>query len=373
MIRKGKKRLGVAVVTLAAAALAATTIAVAEPAQITEKRAEAEAVLAQIQQIDADLGLAIEAYNSATLRLDGIEEDIALNQRHLAIAKRSYRAAQENLADRVVALYTAGEQDVLEVLLGSASLDDMLDRVDSIRRISALDVNIVKAVKDARTEIKARARKLTKIRAEQRRVVGKREEQRTAIEGKLAEREVLYSSIEDQIGELVAEEEARQRRLAEEARQRRQAERQAAAAEAAAVAENPAAFSEEVPVAGTGNAPPAQYGGVVDIALQFLGVPYVWGGASPSGFDCSGLVVYAYGQLGVSLPHYTGSLWQIGIAVSREELQAGDLVFFNGLGHMGIYMGGGQFVHAPHTGDVVKISSLYEGWYASTYVGARRI
>jgi cell wall-associated NlpC family hydrolase len=363
----------VAVLTLAAAALAATTIAVAEPAEITEKRAEAEAVLDQIQQIDAELGLAVEAYNSATLRLEEIEGDIALNQNHLTIAKRSYRAAQKHLAARVVALYTAGDQDVLEVLLGSASLDDMLDRVDSIRRISALDIRIVGAVEDAREEIKARAGKLRKIRGEQRRMVAKRDQQRAAIEAKLAERNALYASIEDQIVQLVAEEEERQRRLAEEARQRREAERQAAAAEAAAIAENPVAFSEEVPVAGTGNAPPAQYGGVVDVALQFLGVPYVWGGASPSGFDCSGLVVYAYGQLGVSLPHYTGSLWQVGIPVSREELQAGDLVFFNGLGHVGIYMGGGQFVHAPHTGDVVKISSLYEGWYAATYVGARRI
>ncbi|MCL4291349.1 MAG: C40 family peptidase [Thermoleophilia bacterium] len=130
--------------------------------------------------------------------------------------------------------------------------------------------------------------------------------------------------------------------------------------------------SVPVPESG-GSAPPARYGGVVDIALQYLGVPYVWGGASPSGFDCSGLVVYVYGQLGISLPHYTGSLWQLGSAVSRDQLQAGDLVFFNGLGHMGIYMGGGQFVHAPHTGDVVKISSLNDSWYASTYVGARRI
>jgi cell wall-associated NlpC family hydrolase len=83
--------------------------------------------------------------------------------------------------------------------------------------------------------------------------------------------------------------------------------------------------------------------------------------------------VYAYGQIGVSLPHYTGALWQSGSSVSSDQLAAGDLVFFNGLGHVGIYIGGGQFIHSPHTGDVVKISSLSEGWYASTYMGARRI
>jgi cell wall-associated NlpC family hydrolase len=77
--------------------------------------------------------------------------------------------------------------------------------------------------------------------------------------------------------------------------------------------------------------------------------------------------------MGVSLPHYSGAQYGYGIAVPRDQLQPGDLVFFDGLGHVGIYIGGGQFIHAPHTGDVVKISSLSESWYASTYVGARRI
>ena len=112
---------------------------------------------------------------------------------------------------------------------------------------------------------------------------------------------------------------------------------------------------------------------VIGIAMQYLGVPYVWGGMSPSGFDCSGLVAYAYAQIGVSLPHHAASQYGYGVPVSRDQLQPADLVFFNGLGHMGMYIGGGQFIHAPHTGDVVKISSLYESWYASTWVGARRI
>ena len=119
--------------------------------------------------------------------------------------------------------------------------------------------------------------------------------------------------------------------------------------------------------------PPSQYGGVVGIAMRYLGVQYVWGGASPSGFDCSGLVMYAYAQMGVSLPHSTYAMWNVGSPVARDQLEPGDLVFFDGLNHVGIYIGGNQFVHAPHTGDVVKISSLGESWYASTYVGARRV
>jgi cell wall-associated NlpC family hydrolase len=77
--------------------------------------------------------------------------------------------------------------------------------------------------------------------------------------------------------------------------------------------------------------------------------------------------------VGVSLPHNAAAQYGMGTPVDRSQLQPGDLVFFNGLGHAGIYIGGGQFVHAPHTGDVVKVSGMGDSWYASTYMGARRI
>ncbi len=114
--------------------------------------------------------------------------------------------------------------------------------------------------------------------------------------------------------------------------------------------------------------------GLVGIAMQYLGVPYVWGGASPAGgFDCSGLVKFVYAQVGISLPHYAAYQFNYGIPVLRDELEPGDLVFFNGLHHVGMYIGNDEFIQAPHTGDVVKISSLDEPWYATTYAGARRL
>ena len=106
--------------------------------------------------------------------------------------------------------------------------------------------------------------------------------------------------------------------------------------------------------------------------MRYLGTPYVWGGSSPSGFDCSGFVMFVYAQVGVSLPHSSYAQYGVGVAVSQSDLQPGDLVFFDGLGHVGIYIGGGQFIHAPHTGDVVKISSL-SGYYSSNFAGGRRI
>jgi hypothetical protein len=118
-------------------------------------------------------------------------------------------------------------------------------------------------------------------------------------------------------------------------------------------------------------------GQAVALAYRFLGVPYVWGGETPSGFDCSGLTMYVYGQLGIKLGHYTGFQYYQGRRVAREQLQPGDLVFFHASssgvpGHEGMYVGNGSFIHAPHTGDVVKISSLFETRYALSYVGAVR-
>jgi len=112
-----------------------------------------------------------------------------------------------------------------------------------------------------------------------------------------------------------------------------------------------------------------------DLALQHLGVPYVWGGATPEqGLDCSGLVQYVYGQLGIPLTHYAAFQFREGDPVPSSALRAGDLVFFNpkadGPGHVGIYIGDGLMVHAPRTGDVVRVADLASR--AGSYMGAVR-
>ena len=134
---------------------------------------------------------------------------------------------------------------------------------------------------------------------------------------------------------------------------------------------------------GGGLTPAAQDDAVVAVAMQYLGVPYKWGGASPkTGFDCSGLVAYVFAQLGVSLPHYAAAQWYSpdAVWVRPERLQPGDLVFFTGSdgtrkapGHVGIYVGDGYLIDAPHTGSFVRIDRLDGRWFANKYVGAKRI
>jgi cell wall-associated NlpC family hydrolase len=123
-----------------------------------------------------------------------------------------------------------------------------------------------------------------------------------------------------------------------------------------------------------GHIPPPFGRRVVKYARHFLGVRYSWGGISPrTGFDCSGLVRYVYGHFGIRLPHSSfADLWQ-GRHVARRHLHPGDLVFFGGASHVGIYVGGDRFIDAPHSGTVVQISTMADGWYGATYDGARRL
>jgi peptidoglycan DL-endopeptidase CwlO len=107
--------------------------------------------------------------------------------------------------------------------------------------------------------------------------------------------------------------------------------------------------------------------------LAQIGVPYKWGGASPeTGFDCSGLVMWLWAQHGVVLPHFAASQYHMGPFVSVTDLRIGDLVFFHKLGHVGIYIGNGYVLHAPHTGATVEIEPFSTPWFQNTYVGATR-
>ena len=346
---------------------------------MSAKRAQAQDVLNQIREIDGQLGHAVEAYNLATLKLDAIRADLRTNARHLRIAKSSLAGAQRNLSDRLVAIYVGGGQaSAVEVLLGAESLDDLLNRLDAVERVSDQDARVLHEVTTFKAEVTSRGKRLETARRAQTRIVAERASQRSAIEGQLRERQRMLTSIKGEIAALEAAEARRQAQLEAQARARlaaaqRQPQAHPSAAPIPAAPTEEAASAAPALAAPVAAAPAARYGGVVGIAMQYLGVPYVWGGSSPSGFDCSGFSMYVFAKIGISLPHHAASQYGMGTAVSKDQLAAGDLVFFNGLGHMGIYIGGGSFIHAPHSGDVVKISSLSDSWYAQTWVGARRL
>jgi peptidoglycan DL-endopeptidase CwlO len=346
------------------AALFAVASASAAPGTVASKEAEARQVLAQIGEIDHSLGAAVEAFNLANVRLRKIEGDLRENRQQLDVARANLKVAQSSLSSRLVTAYTSSQDNsTLAVLLGSTSLEDLLNKIETINSTSRQDASIVEQVTSFKQAVQRNRVELRAAQAAQQRVVAEKVAQRQKIESQLAARRQLLSSIKSEITRIRAAEAAQQRQLAAAVRSRLPGQGITVA--------NGIGVSAGTPEGST-VAPPNVHGGVVGIAMRYLGVPYRWGGSSPSGFDCSGLVVYVFAQIGISLPHSTYSLWNVGTPVSRDQLQPGDLVFFSGLGHMGIYIGGGQFIHAPHTGDVVKISSI-SGYYASAYYGARRV
>jgi peptidoglycan DL-endopeptidase CwlO len=364
LLVSGRRRQAQAFVLGIAGLLLAATVANADPGTVAAKRAQAQRVLAQIQQIDNSLGAAVEAYNLANVRLNKIEADQRENRRQLKLTEANLKVAQDSLAARLVTAYTSTQDNsTLSVLLGSTSFEDLLNRIEAVNSTSQQDASIVQQVASFKAAVQRHRTELKRAHAEQRSIVAEKAAQKRHIEAQLASRRQLLSSIKGEIERIKAAEAAQQRQLAAAAQSRL-----AGAQPVAAVGVGISVSTPE----GSTVAPPNVHGGVVGIAMQYLGVPYVWGGSSPRGFDCSGLVSYVFAQIGVSMPHSSYAQFGMGTPVSISQLQPGDLVFFTGASHVGIYIGGGQFIHAPHTGDVVKISSL-SGYYSSNFAGGRRI
>ena len=342
--------------------------AFADPSAISAKEAD---VLNEIGQLDGSLERAIEAYNLANDKLHAIQGDLRVNTRELYIARANLKRSERALSKRLVTIYTTGDQSTstLGILLGAGSIDEMLSQIETVNRVSSQDVKINGQIIHFRAVVKKHRIELKNAEAEAEVLVQERADQKASIESQLAERKQLVASIRSEIEQMKREEAQRQAELARQARERAAA---AAAAPAPIVSNSSTASAPETtpspvaaPSSGGGN------GTLVDIAMRYLGIPYVYAGADPSGFDCSGFTMYVYAQIGISLPHNAAMQFGMGTPVSYDQLQPGDLVFFYGLGHVGMYIGGGSFIHSPHTGDVVKISPL-AGHYASVFDGARR-
>ena len=344
------------------------------PDNIGQKQAEARQVLAHIQSLGRSLDRATEAYDGATLKLNRIRASLRVNKIELDVARHNYRIAERSLGARLRDLYiTGGSDPTLAVILGARSLDEIISALDTANRISQADTQVVREVMQYRAAVQHRREVLAHARAQEEQIVAERKAAKERIANGLAEQKRLLSSIKAEIVTLQREEAARQAQLAAEARARLLQQR---LAQQAALNDTVVGASAVSPLANgvTTVVPPSQIGSrVVAIAMQYLGRPYVWGAAGPYAFDCSGLVQYVFAQVGISLPHFAASQWNYGEYVSTDQLEPGDLVFFENLGHVGIYVGNGEYINAPQPGESVDIVSLSEPWSASHYFGAKRI
>ena len=184
--RRSSTRRTAALVALFLAALLFPTAAAADP--LASRQAQAASVLAEIRGLDASVSRTVDAYNGARIRLDEIREDQARNRRYLAVARASFRRAQQTLQARVLELYTSDNPTGIEVLLGAESLEDLLARAETVRRVTSQDTRVVADIVAFGKEVKRRRAELERARAEQEEVVAELAARRREIEAKLAER-----------------------------------------------------------------------------------------------------------------------------------------------------------------------------------------
>lgn len=338
--------------------------------EIEAKQAEAAAAQATLEDMNAQLEVQIEEYNAITESLDQTREAIRVTQEELECAKADLADAQGTLSDRATNIYKQGGTSMLDAFLGARSFNDLIALVDLAVRISESDARLVSGVKDAKSRVEATVLALEQRQAEQLALQSEASARSAAIEAQVLEQERFVGALNSEIQSLIVAEEARLAALA--------AERARLAALAAASRSS----SDGDRAAADPSALGAGHPEVVDIALGFIGVPYVWGGSSPSGFDCSGLTQYCYRQVDISLPRTSQSQYNAGQHIARDRLdllRPGDLVFFGTDGdagrvhHVGMYVGDGNYVHAPYTGAYVRVDSLTSRIASrADYVGASR-
>lgn len=346
-----RRRTPVATVLILILVLALAGSAFATPAG--DKREQARQVKQQIDALDQKVEIAAEAYNEAREKHQALTVEIESTRARIAEQTAVIDELQTSLNARAGSLYRTGRFSFLDVLLGARDFEQFAATWDVLRDINERDAHSIAALEKARAEAEAAREKLATQEAEAKKVVEQMASNKASIETQLAERKRMLSGLEAEIARIEAAERAR--------------------AEAAARASVVSRSSVSAAVTPAQNFPPptrAARSEVVSVATRYLGAPYSWGASGPNSFDCSGFTMFVYRQVGISLPHSSRAQIGSGERVARGDLQPGDLVFFGSpIHHVGIYVGGGQYIHSPRTGDVVKISSLSS---RTNYVGAAR-
>jgi cell wall-associated NlpC family hydrolase len=316
--------------------LSGSSVARATPA-IDTATAQAKALTKLIDKLDEQLSAATEEYDYASQQVDDTKAAVKRATNDIARAERDLGTAQDLLNQRLVNIYKAGKLTMLGVILDTADFSDLISRIDQMRRLGQQDSRLIEQVEGYKQEVADRKAELDVKLREQKQYTEKAESARQKVLAQLEKQKKALKGKELQIAKLKKEEAARQAKLAAQARARQK-------------------FLASRP------------GIVINTAMKYMGVPYVWGGSSPSGFDCSGLVRYCFAKVGISLPHSSAMQYHYGRHVSRSQLKPGDLVFFyNPIHHVGIYIGNGNMINA--TGNHVQIGTVWK----SSYYGATRL
>ena len=344
-------------------------------AQIRDEQARLDALNNQAEA-------AAERYNAGRIDLVKAQSAAAVADQRVVREQAALDVLKTQVGAFAAQVYRTGGTDKIVLLVTTSSPQTYLDRSSALERISVRQSSVMARLATARhrrEQASVEAKSVADVAAQ---TLKSLEKDKAAVLHAADQALSILHDLRVKQAQLVrAAKDAAARRAAQGRADALAAQARASAAAAAAFAQAPTA-APSAPVAPAPISTPVartkQYAGgaaqiAVQVAMDQLGKPYVWGAAGPDSFDCSGLTMFAYAHAGISLSHYTGAQFNEGQHVPQSDLRPGDLVFFGtSLGHMGMYIGNGNFIHAPHSGDVVKISPLSD-YYQSEYAGAVRV
>jgi cell wall-associated NlpC family hydrolase len=349
-------RLAVAVVfVVPTIVVAAGSASVAAPT-----KAEVEAAQAELQDVSHELELAIEQYNDARVRLQGVQDKLAEALDDKEAAEAIAAEAMGQLEDRAVEAYTgAGSQ--MDVLLGASDLSEFSDRLEFMGALAQNDADLATAAENAQQQAEWAADRYAETIDEKTAELDQMSAKRAEIQSMLDEQEALYQELNREYEDYLERQEA--------------AAAAAAAAEADAASDTGTSGGGDTTGGGGGFSPPPDASAVqiaIAAAQSKIGSEYVWGTAGPDTFDCSGLTSWAYAQAGIYLPHSSASQSTYP-EVSYSSVQPGDLLFFySPISHVAMYIGGGMMIHARHPGPGGQVQTGSVAGYGTPVVKVTR-
>ena len=301
---------------------------------LDQQKSDAQKDVEVVQQRLED---AVERYNYACYKIERTRAEIQQNEEALTAAEAELAKNKGRLNSRVRAMYVTRHNRFLDVVVNAGNFDEFLVGMDLAKKLSSKDAQLVRDVKDAKASLEAARNALAERENEQEAARKELSASKASVGKDLAGAKGKLAGVETQIKQ------AMEARLAE-----------ASSSSSSSWTSNP---TNPYP---TPTRPPgAPNGGVVGVAYDQLGKPYAWGAAGPSSFDCSGLVQYCYRVgAGKYIPHSSYAQRSSGTSVGVSQMAPGDIVGFRGWGHVGVYAGGGSYIHAPSSGDVVRVASL---------------